>query len=85
MLAESLNAGNWISIAAIFTTVFLAGMGWMSAMFIRIGKVLQEIRGIKNQVDVLGTAFDSQVKVANTHEVRLTKMEERMMLHLEKE
>ena len=83
ILAEVMSIGDWIGLATLLFTIFCAFVGWLSATYMRIGKVLAEIRRLKNQVDVLSDAFDSQARIINAHAIKLTTVEIKLDSHLE--
>ena len=68
---------DWISIAAIALTVFMAFVGWMTAIWMRAGTTLQEIKQLGTQVAALAVAFDSQDRRIDHLATRLTIIETR--------
>ena len=72
-----MTAGDWIAIAGIAVTVFCAFVAWMSATFMRVGKILAEVRQIGSQVRTLTSAFDSQEKAVTGIDKRLAVVESR--------
>lgn len=72
-----MSAGDWIAIAGIAVTVFCAFVAWMSATFMRAGKILEEVKQIGSQVRTLTSAFDSQEKLVTGLDKRVTVIETR--------
>lgn len=70
-----MSAGDWIAIAGLCVTVFIAFVAWMSATFMRVGKILEEVRHIGGQVKSLTSGFDSQEKFLAGLDKRITVIE----------
>ncbi len=70
-----MSAGDWIAIVGLCVTVFLAFAAWMAATFMRVGKILEEVRHIGGQVKTLTSAFDSQEKLVVALDKRVAVIE----------
>lgn len=72
-----MTSSDWITVIFGALTALLGFVGWLTATFMRAGKILQEIKYMNKEVTTLTKAFDSQDKKIDGHEIRITKIEAR--------